>query len=73
MTKENVIATLTLNEVGFVITSGRIDLGDGLHFTKEYGANVSGEVVDFAGKNGFTGNAEVTITRIDKTPASPHN
>jgi hypothetical protein len=64
-TQQKVIATLTLNDTGEVISPGRS--GSGNIFTKAYTENVSGEVVAFSVANA-TGTAIVHITWIEKAP-----
>jgi hypothetical protein len=64
LTNQDVIVTLTLNDVGYVISSGRE--GTGKIFTKIYSENITGEIIEFGVANA-TGNVQVDITRIDKS------
>jgi hypothetical protein len=61
-TTQPVIATLTLNRWGEVLTEGWT--GDGYVFTKVFTGNTVEEVV--YGKDGLTTTAKVEITRIDE-------
>jgi hypothetical protein len=49
-----VIAILQLNMTGQVLTSGWVDSGNGMLFTKEYTENVSGEIVVFESRPAHT-------------------
>ncbi|MDR2190834.1 MAG: hypothetical protein LBP53_06810 [Candidatus Peribacteria bacterium] len=70
LTNQEVRAILTLNMSGS-ISSGenRIATGTtGREFFKVFSENMTGEIVEFIGENGYTGSAFITIDRIDKQP-----
>jgi hypothetical protein len=66
-TSGDVLATLTLDMAVEMLSSGRTAVdGTAQLFTKVFSGNVTGEVVRFAANN-LEGQANVTITRIDRT------